>query len=50
MLVEMAELGFSHVELSHGIRAGLVPGIIKAVEERIVQVSSTHNFCPLPPG
>lgn len=50
MLVEMAGLGFSHVELSHGIRAALVPGILKAVEEKVVRVSSTHNFCPLPPG
>jgi len=50
MLREMAELGFGHVELSHGIRVSLVPGIIKGVREGIVQVSSTHNFCPLPPG
>ena len=50
MLVEMAELGFTHVELSHGIRITLVPGILRAVEEGIIQVSSVHNFCPLPPG
>lgn len=50
MLREMADLGFGHVELSHGIRVSLVPGIIKGVREGIVQVSSTHNFCPLPPG
>ena len=50
MLREMADLGFSHVELSHGIRITLVPGILKAMEEGIVQIGSTHNFCPLPPG
>ncbi len=50
MLQEMAALGFTHVELSHGIRITLVPGIIRAVQEGIVQVSSTHNFCPLPTG
>ena len=50
MLREIADLGFSHVELSHGIRITLVPGIIRAVEAGIIKVSSTHNFCPLPTG
>jgi sugar phosphate isomerase/epimerase len=50
MLREMADHGFSRVELSHGIRITLVPGILKAVEEGIVKVGSTHNFCPLPVG
>jgi sugar phosphate isomerase/epimerase len=50
MLREMADLGFSHVELSHGIRITLVPGILKALEEGVIKVSSTHNFCPLPTG
>ena len=50
MLKEMAALGFEHVELSHGIRITLVPGIIRAVEEGVVKISSTHNFCPLPTG
>jgi sugar phosphate isomerase/epimerase len=50
MLKEMAGLGFEHVELSHGIRITLVPGIMKAVEEGVVRVSSTHNICPLPAG
>jgi sugar phosphate isomerase/epimerase len=48
MLQEMAGLGFEYVELSHGIP--LVPGILKAVEEGVVKVSSCHNFCPLPTG
>jgi sugar phosphate isomerase/epimerase len=50
MLREMADLGFGHAELSHGIRLSLVPGIMKACEERVIQISSVHNFCPLPPG
>lgn len=50
MLKEMAGLGFDHIELSHGIRITLVPGILRAVEEGVVKVSSTHNFCPLPAG
>jgi len=50
MLCEMAELGFTHAELSHGIRITLVPGILKAVEEGVIKIGSTHNFCPLPTG
>ena len=48
MLREMVDLGFPCVELSHGIRVSLVPGILKAVEEGWVEVASVHNFCPLP--
>ena len=50
MLKEMAGLGFEHVELSHGIRITLVPGILKAVEEGVIKIATTHNFCPLPTG
>lgn len=50
MVKEMVDLGFSHIELSHGVRITLVPGILRALEEGIVKISSTHNFCPLPTG
>jgi sugar phosphate isomerase/epimerase len=50
MLKEIADLGFTHAELSHGIRILLVPGILKAVEEGVIKISTTHNFCPLPAG
>ncbi len=50
MLREIADLGFTHAELSHGIRIVLVPGILQAVDEGFIKISSTHNFCPLPPG
>jgi sugar phosphate isomerase/epimerase len=50
MLQEMAGLGFSHVELSHGVRLTLAPGVLRAVEAGVVKISSCHNFCPLPPG
>ncbi len=50
MLREIADLGFSHAELSHGIRISLVPGILKALEEGFIKISSIHNFCPLPAG
>ena len=50
MLCEVAELGFEWVELSHGIRISLMPGIVRALDEGVIRVSSLHNFCPLPAG
>jgi sugar phosphate isomerase/epimerase len=48
MLAEIRELGFLRVELSHGIPVSLVPGILRGVDEGLVEVGSVHNFCPLP--
>lgn len=48
MVKEMTGLGFRRIELSHGIRMSLVPGILRAFEEGMVEISSLHNFCPLP--
>lgn len=48
MLAEIRELGFEQVELSHGIPVYLVEGILRALEENVIKVSSVHNFCPLP--
>jgi sugar phosphate isomerase/epimerase len=48
MIEEVLGLGFKRIELSHGIRISLVPGILQAVEEGMIEVSSVHNFCPLP--
>ena len=50
MLEWMANLGFKQVELSHGISINLVPGIMEAVNDGVVGISSVHNFCPLPFG
>jgi sugar phosphate isomerase/epimerase len=50
MAKELADLGLSRLELSHGTRISLVPGLLRAVEEKVISVVSTHNFCPLPPG
>ena len=50
MLEEIAGLGFEWTELSHGVRITLVPGIHKAVQEKVIKVISVHNFCPLPHG
>jgi sugar phosphate isomerase/epimerase len=50
MMEEMAGFGFEYAELSHGIRIALVPGILQALEDRVIKIGSTHNFCPLPAG
>src|SRR5206468_6137361 len=48
MLKEIVELGFDLVELGHGIRISLMPGIQKMFDAGKVRFSSLHNFCPLP--
>ncbi|MEP7014442.1 MAG: TIM barrel protein [Verrucomicrobiota bacterium] len=44
------ELGFERVELGHGIRISLMPGVQKIYEAGEIKFSSLHNFCPLPVG
>ena len=48
MLQEILDLGFTRVELGHGIRLSLMEGIQRYFDEGKVQFSSLHNFCPLP--
>ena len=43
-----AELGFDLIELGHGVRLSLMPGIQKIFDAGEVHFSSLHNFCPLP--
>lgn len=50
MLREIRELGFEYAELSHGTRISLMPGILAAVDDGEIRISSLHNFCPLPMG
>ena len=42
------KLGFDLIELGHGIRISLIPGIQKMFDAGEVRFSSLHNFCPLP--
>ena len=49
MLQAAAELGFEYVELGHSTSQQSCEGILKAVSEGVVKVSSLHNFCPSPP-
>ena len=48
MLKEIFELGFDHVELSHGIRLSLWRRIEQFLADHPMTVISLHNFCPLP--
>jgi sugar phosphate isomerase/epimerase len=43
-----SKLGFDLIELGHGIRISLVPGIQQIFDEGKVRFTSLHNFCPLP--
>src|SRR5437867_11321069 len=43
-----SKLGFELIELGHGIRISLMPGIQKMFDAGEVRFSSLHNFCPLP--
>ena len=42
------EVGFDLIELGHGIRLSLMPGIQKTFDAGQARFSSLHNFCPLP--
>jgi sugar phosphate isomerase/epimerase len=42
------ELGLDLIELGHGTRISLIPGIQKMFDAGEVRFSSLHNFCPLP--
>ncbi|MBV9999108.1 MAG: sugar phosphate isomerase/epimerase [Verrucomicrobia bacterium] len=48
MLAEIAGLGFHRVELGHGVRLSLWDGIVDYLGRHELEVTSLHNFCPLP--
>jgi sugar phosphate isomerase/epimerase len=48
MVDEIVSLGFDTIEISHGLKISLLPGITKAVEAKKVRVSGLHNYCPSP--
>ena len=50
MLREIRDIGFECAELSHGVSASLMPGILDAVAAGDIKISSLHNFCPMPVG
>ncbi len=46
--MEARELGFEWIEVSHGTKISLLPGLLDAVAAGEIKVSSLHNFCPPP--
>ena len=49
MLQDAAEMGFEYVELGHSTPTTALEGIMKALSEGVVKVTSLHAFCPVPP-
>ena len=45
---EIVAMGFECIEMSHGLKVSLLPGIRKAFDSGRVKVSGLHNFCPSP--
>lgn len=48
MIEEIVELGFTHIELSHGMTIAKLPGIKKAFERGLFTCSGVHNYFPSP--
>jgi sugar phosphate isomerase/epimerase len=48
MIEEIVELGFNHIELSHGMSVAKVPGIRKAFQRGLFSCAGVHNFFPSP--
>ena len=48
MIEEIVDLGFSHIELSHGMTIAKLPGIKKAFNRGIFTCSGVHNYFPPP--
>jgi sugar phosphate isomerase/epimerase len=48
MIEEIVDLGFTNIELSHGMTVAKLPGILKAYERGIFKCSGVHNFFPAP--
>jgi sugar phosphate isomerase/epimerase len=48
MIEEIVDLGFTNIELSHGMTIAKLPGIKKAYERGIFTCSGVHNYFPSP--
>jgi sugar phosphate isomerase/epimerase len=48
MIREIVELGFSNIELSHGMTVAKLPGIRKAWQNGMFSCAGVHNFFPSP--
>lgn len=50
MLDEVLELGLRHVELGYNLTLDLVPGVTEYVASGAIEITSLHNYCPVPVG
>jgi sugar phosphate isomerase/epimerase len=48
MIEEIVDLGFSRIELSHGMTVAKLPGIRQAFQRGIFTCSGVHNYFPAP--
>lgn len=48
MVDEITGMGFDTIEISHGLKVSLLPGLQKAFKEGRMKVCGLHNFCPSP--
>jgi sugar phosphate isomerase/epimerase len=48
MIEEIVDLGFTNIELSHGMTVAKIPGIRKAYERGLFTCSGVHNYFPSP--
>ena len=48
MIEEIVELGFNHIELSHGMTVAKLPGIRNAYKRGLFKCSGVHNYFPAP--
>ena len=48
MIEEIVDLGFSHIELSHGMTVAKLPGIRQAFQRGLFTCSGVHNYFPSP--
>ncbi|MES2475186.1 MAG: sugar phosphate isomerase/epimerase [Verrucomicrobiota bacterium] len=48
MIEEIVDLGFSNIELSHGMTIAKLPGIRKAYQRGLFTCSGVHNYFPSP--
>lgn len=48
MIEEIVSLGFTNIELSHGMTIAKLPGIRKAYQRGLFTCSGVHNFFPAP--
>jgi sugar phosphate isomerase/epimerase len=48
MIEEIVDLGFNHIELSHGMTIAKLPGIKKAFQRGLFTCAGVHNYFPSP--